>query len=589
MCCSRRNLSLWLLIILCLAPAALAYPAELQSIRITGNSSASTREILDWLSIKTGTPFSEPAFRNNLRSVSDNLRRLGYLGAEAIIAAMEYTADSAFVAVTVDVTEGRRSVIGAISCTGQHQFTQEAILDEFEVHRGDPLDAGLLEQDIDALLSRYEKLGFPLARCEVQTLESRPGDEADSLLLLLRIDEGQRVTIDEISVAGNRETKASVVVRETRVTPGELFNPAKVNAIKTRLNRLNIFSSVSEPELYMRGATGGLLITVQEGNTNTFDGVVGYVPAAAAGESGYVTGLVSVAMRNLFGTGRKLNVRWQREDRYSQELGLRYIEPWIFGAPVNLGGGFQQRQQDSSYIHRIMDGEGDLMLSEELSVGILVRSEEVIPTVDSLHVSNTRPSSTMAIGANILYDTRNDLYNPTTGARYRIEYSYGKKRLSDGASSSVVGSGRTEVQRLLLDLEFYVPSFARQVIAFGLHGYEVRGIAIQESDMFRFGGARTLRGYRENQFIGSRVAWTNAEYRFLLGRRSFLFGFLDTGYYGRPADLEEGLSGEDAFKYGYGFGLRTDTPLGNISISFALGQGDSFSQGKIHIGLINEF
>ncbi len=107
--------------------------------------------------------------------------------------------------------------------------------------------------------------------------------------------------------------------------------------------------------------------------------------------------------------------------------------------------------------------------------------------------------------------------------------------------------------------------------------------------MFRFGGANTLRGYRENQFLGSRVAWTNAEYRFLLGRRSFFFGFLDTGYYSRPADIEQSLPASEAFKYGYGIGLRTDTPLGNISVSFALGQGDSFSQGKIHIGLINDF
>ncbi len=589
MCCLRRNLIFWVLFILCLTAAALAYPAELQSIRITGNSAVSTREILDWLSVKPGLPFSEPALRNDLRFVADNLRRLGYLGGQAMIAATEFTADSGFVTVTLDVKEGRRSIIGSITCTGQHELTEEMILDQFEARPGDPLVAGVLEQDIDALLSRYEKLGFPLARCEVQTLDSHPGAHVDSLQVLLKIDEGQRVTIDEIRVTGNHETNASVVVRETRVSPGELFNPAKVNAIRTRLNRLNIFSSVAEPQLYMRGATGGLLITVQEGNTNTFDGVVGYVPGAATGQAGYVTGLVSVALRNLFGTGRKLNVRWQREDQYSEELGFRYVEPWIFGAPVNVGGGFLQRQQDSSYVHRTFDGEADLMLSEELSVGFLIRSEDVIPSVDSLHVSSTRQSATTAIGANILYDTRNDLYSPTTGARYRIEYSYGKKKLASDPSIAVLNTGESVVRRLLLDLDFFLPAFARQVIAFGLHGYEVRGGEIQESDMFRFGGARTLRGYRENQFIGSRVAWTNAEYRFLLGRRSFLFGFLDTGYYSRPGNLAQDIPAEDGFKYGYGIGLRTDTPLGNISVSFALGQGDSFSQGKIHIGLINDF
>jgi outer membrane protein insertion porin family len=588
MCCSRRNVTLLLLLFISTASAPL-YPAELQSIKITGNAAVGDREILDWLSVKTGGPFSEAAFINNLRSVTDNLRRMGYLAAQATIASKDFTADSGFVAVTVDVREGRRSVLGAISCSGQRELSQEAILEQFEMRAGAPLDAELLEQDIDALLSRYEKIGFPLARCELQTVESRSGQQMDSLFLLLNVHEGQRVTISEIRVAGNRETKSAVIVRETRVTPGELFNPAKVNAIRTRLTRLNIFSSVAEPDLYMRDSTGGLLITVQEGNTNTFDGIIGYVPGTATGQSGYVTGLVSVGMRNLFGTGRKLNVRWQREDRHSQELGFRYMEPWIFGAPVNVGGGFLQRQQDSSYVQRTIDGEAELMLSDELTVGFLVRSEKVIPSVDSMYVSPTRPSSTSAIGANLLYDTRNDLYSATSGARYRIEYSYGRKTLNDSLAATTSGGGSSGVQRLLLDLEFYIPAFARQVIAVGVHGYEVRGRDIQESDMFRFGGARTLRGYRENQFMGSRVAWTNAEYRFLLGRRSFLFGFFDTGYYSRPADTVRNIAAEDGVKYGYGIGLRTDTPLGNLSVSFALGQGDSFSQGKIHIGLNNDF
>ena len=49
------------------------------------------------------------------------------------------------------------------------------------------------------------------------------------------------------------------------------------------------------------------MIRVQEGNTNTFDGVVGYMPGTGTGDEGYLTGLVSVSMRNLFGTARKLH------------------------------------------------------------------------------------------------------------------------------------------------------------------------------------------------------------------------------------------------------------------------------------------
>jgi len=112
---------------------------------------------------------------------------------------------------------------------------------------------------------------------------------------------------------------------------------------------------------------------------------------------------------------------------------------------------------------------------------------------------------------------------------------------------------------------------------------------IEVGDLYRFGGTNSLRGYRENEFLGSRVAWTNTEYRFLLSRHSFFFGLFDTGYFFLPGDGSKGLSSIEHLKYGYGVGIRLETSLGNIGVSVALGEGDSFSQAKLHIGLINNF
>ena len=49
------------------------------------------------------------------------------------------------------------------------------------------------------------------------------------------------------------------------------------------------------------------------------------------------------------------------------------------------------------------------------------------------------------------------------------------------------------------------------------------GPFFEESDLYRLGGTNTLRGYRENQFLGSRIFWSNLEYRFLLTQRTFAF------------------------------------------------------------------
>ena len=89
--------------------------------------------------------------------------------------------------------------------------------------------------------------------------------------------------------------------------------------------------------------------------------------------------------------------------------------------------------------------------------------------------------------------------------------------------------------------------------------------------------------------MGSRIFWSNLEYRALFTRRSYGFVFFDTGYYLRPEEAEKNISESEDFLYGFGLGLNLETGLGVLRVSYALGQGDTFSEGKIHFGILNEF
>lgn len=575
-------LTAWLILLLSVPPPAV------RAVTVEGNTAFSAREILSWLSTQPGRTFSEAVLRIDIAGVREHYLAEGYYDARVDSVERSCSPDSTSVTLRLRIEEGRRTLLGAIRVEGEHLLDEPEILGLLETRPGDPLRKPVLERDLDALLRRYEQLGHPFAECTVDGLALSPGGETDLLTLLLKVNEGLRMTIDEIRVEGATETDPEVIVRETRFGQGEQYDPARVDAIRPRLQRLNLFEDVADPELYVRGQKGGLLIRVREGNTNSFDGIVGYVPGSREGEAGYVTGLASVSMRNLFGSGRKFGFRWQREDRFTQELGLRYAEPWLFGQPVNLGGGFLQRKQDTTFVKRVLDLRGELMITDALTAGLLFSTESVIPS-DTAAIRVLR-SSVLSIGADVQYDTRNDLYSPTAGARYRTDYQYGSRRIRNvPAQLGDRVRSRTTIQRVGVDLDLFFSLFRGQVLALGLHGKEVRSASVDESEMFRFGGARSLRGYREGQFLGSRIAWTTTEYRFLLSRRSFLNGFVDTGYYYRPADALRGTEQADDFKVGYGLGLQVETGLGIVAVSFALGEGDTFATGKVHLGLINEF
>lgn len=552
--------------------------AIVRSINIEGNEKLSNRELLSVIVLQPLFNFSHTQLQRDLERILDLYHQHGYYFASVRIDALSYSSDSSAVDVLLSVAEGEESRVGNLQLEGNTFFTTDHIVDQFDTEPGKVFDPFILEQDIEDLLRRYEQNGYPFAKATVAHITPQRDSMSVSLVIEIRLDEGMFIQINEIQVEGNTDTKAEVILRETRFRTGEPYNHEKVRTIPQRLNRLNIFSRVSEPELTVTPAGGGLLIKVQEGPTNTFDGVVGYVPGTRS-EGGFFTGRVTVGMRNLFGTGRKMNVHWQREDRLSQELALRYVEPWVFDFPVNLGGSFFQRQQDTTYVRRVIEFKADVLATENLSFGALYSYENVIPS-STVGVQAVVTSSVNTGGVEVQYDSRDDIFSPTSGIFYRSDYRIGRKSYLSGTSS---------VQKISLDFEWFAETFSRQVLTVSLHGKELKSGQIEISDLYRFGGANTMRGYRENQFLGSRVVWSNTEYRFVLARRSSVFGFFDTGYYFRPDDEAKGILSTQRVKYGYGVGMRLETTLGNIGVSFALGEGDSFNQAKIHVGLVGEF
>ena len=545
-----------------------------RSIYFTGNQIFSSRQLSDVMILKPPTIFSVRQISRDMESILHLYHQNGYYFADVRIDSLLYSTDSNDLDVRINIFEGDQARIDSIAFLGNINFTNQEILQHLDTQSSDVFVPSVLENDINTLLSFYEQRGYPFAKIEVSNI-SNIKNETTKLRIDILIDEGQLVTIDEIRIAGNKLTKEGVIVRETRLKMHESYNQEKIDKIPSHLNRLNIFSNVEQPELYTSSTGGGLLIKIEEGNTNTFDGIIGYAPGKTTGANGIVTGMVNISMRNLFGTARKLNIRWLRDELQSQEVGLQYVEPWVFDYPVNLSGSFNQRKQDTIYVRRAYEVKADLLLTESLTLGGLFNQENVIPSSSTNAVLRSR---TITTGLEIYYDTRNDFLSPTNGIDYRSGYQIGSKKFSNQDVT---------VQRVYLDADFFATTFQRQVVMLGLHGRSLSSSKIELSDLYRFGGTNTLRGYRENQFLGSRIAWTNSEYRFLLARRSFFFGFFDTGYYFLPGDEKQNTSSSQKIKYGYGVGMRLETVLGNIGVSFAFGEGDSFLQGKIHIGLIN--
>ncbi|HPG39226.1 MAG TPA: POTRA domain-containing protein [bacterium] len=592
-----RPQRLCVLILFLIAECALAAPqtkppTRIDRIDFNGVHRVPVKQAREWFGVAEKAAFNQ----GELQKAAMNLLKgyaaagLPYTRIDSLTFAI--TPDSLAATVHVYIHEGGEIVTGKIELSGLDSAKAQELSSRFDTRPGKKFEAAKLETDLDDALTQLEKQGYPFGKFSLAAVKLDTTDDKHAALgMTWNTVTGPQLIIQEIRFSGNEVTQDKVLLRELRMKTGALYNYNKVAQIRPRLLKLGFFDEVYEPEVFLASKNeGGLIIRVNEGNASKFDGVLGYNPATEK-EKGYVTGLIDISLGNLLGTGRSLLVHWQKRDRQSQDLKFYYKEPWVAGIPLTVGGGFEQLIQDTTYIQRDLAMDFSLPLYENFTAIAGIARNETSPDSLGTYLLGIPKSRTLNASFGIVYDTRDDNINPRSGAYYQTGIQSGRKTNlgPDDLIADLELRKKVDNKRLSLDIEFYTPLFKRQVLAVSLHGRQIRSNEkyIPVSDLYRLGGARTLRGYREDQFRGSSLGWTNMEYRYILGRRSRVFVFADTGYY---YSVTQSGTQED-YKIGYGFGFRLETGLGIMGIDYGLGrgEGDGLFSGKIHVGIVNEF
>ncbi|MBD3384333.1 BamA/TamA family outer membrane protein [candidate division KSB1 bacterium] len=564
---------------------------RISRIDFYGLESISESRAKDWFDMHEGQVFNSDQLVKKSTELLQRYKENG-MAYTRIDSLVYYIApDSTTARLALYIQEGREVRMGEYRFRGIEDSLANEMKKRINSRSGACFIPTHFERNLDDELNRLSNLGYPFGRFDLKAIRLDSVQENESCFdFAFRARTGPKLYLREIQITGNETTRDYVIRRETGIKDGELYRQDKINRIQSRLMRLGYFIRVYPPKLYWsEGNEGGLLLQIEEGPSSRFDGVLGYNPGTDE-EKGYFTGLLEISLGNLLGTGRSLFVHWQKRDRKTQEMEFRYREPWVARLPFHVGVHFAQLIQDTTYIERNIAMDFELPVSYNLSAVANISRRQVTPDSVGSYILGIPSSRQISGTVGFSYDTRDDLINPQQGIYYRTSVEFGRKK-NLGPETLVEEmklKRKIDNKQYLLDLEVFIPLFARQVISFSLHGRQLKSNEdlVPLSDLYRLGGAQSLRGYREDQFLGSSVAWTNLEYRYIFGRRSRVFAFLDSGYYSRNGDISNiGTT----LKVGYGIGFRLETGLGVMGIDYGLGEGDGIMNGKLHIRLVNEF
>jgi outer membrane protein assembly factor BamA len=492
--------------------------------------------------------------------------------------------------IRVHVRRGPRVRVGAVRITGAEAVDSAAVRRLIDTTPGAPFDPRAFEADVQALLDRYEAAGRPLAQIRTETTLDTT---TSRLALTLAIDEGPKLWLKAIEVPDEARTSPGLIARLTDLRVGAPLIDYDPAALRQSLRESPYFRSVGPPALRVTEDGGAILrVPVEEASPGAFDVVLGYLPPSGRGDGGQLVGSGELTLEHLFGGGRRLDLALNRRPGQTSIVDVTVSDPYVLGLPVRLTASFRGEQRDSTYGERRYGLGAGYQLTRAFEVSGRVSREVVTPGQAGGRLRDGRQriprAQTLFYGVGLRYEAVDRRVNPRRGVRLRVRADQGRKertrRRVTAAGDTTRERSSLRQERLRGTVRAFVPFFDRQVLVLGGDGAVLRSPSYDRSDLFRFGGAESLRGYDEDRFLGNVTVRGLVEYRLQLDRRSYAYVFGDLGYVERPA-LGAGRALRD-WRPGYGLGLQIQTAIGRIRTTYALNPEVSTpADGRIHFGL----
>lgn len=426
-------------------------------------------------------------------------------------------------------------------------------------------------------------------------------------------------------------TRDFIITREMQLKPGDVFNRNKAQRDLQRVYGLGLFEDVrlsfnpgSDPREVI------VNVDVVEGNTGSV--------AAGAGVSSTsgLFGTVSYQEKNLGGNAQTVGVEFQLGER-ELLFDVNFTDPWIAGDPYRTSysvNAFRRRtislvyDGNNSSIRTLNGFDSPRVVRTGLGVNFTrpladsifsipdwrvsagalyqyVQLENASGDISSLSAPiNGFGEQQLAFnqgGVDDLFilslgatqDKRNSPLQPTSGSVTRINMEQSVPFSNNGIIFNRVRASYSyyiPVNWLDLTSWGFIETTQPQTIALNIQGGTVLG-DLPPYEAYILGGSNSVRGYAEGEVGNGRsYLQATAEYRFPIisavgGALFFDYGTTlgsDYAVIGIPSVIR-GLPGQG---YGYGIGVRIQSPVGPIRIDYGINeQGDS----RVNFGIGEKF
>lgn len=502
--------------------------------------------------------------------------------------------------------------INDITIVGNTLFSQEELINASGLKKGEVLNRNLLNPNTSGILNHYNKAGYSLASIGNMNVTFE-GD------IRIEVTEGIVSSVTFKKVVGKRDnerknekranlrTQPYIFERVQEVKPGEIFQSKNIENTINELYRTGIFTSIrpvftgSETDPNARNVE----FLVEERATTTINGSISY-----GTEVGLVGG-IKLSDANLLGKGQEAALNIEASNSGDKTFEMSFSDPWIKNTErIQAGGAIYWRQtvDDDAGVNEIEKVRRigtRWEIGKGLNSDIHVRSAIRFDNYKEFYAGNILGDkyNLLAYTPVLIYDTRNNRYNPTKGLFTTLSYEIGKL-YSRYNINGEEGKGYNQFQ---IDLRAYHPTFFGDKNTMAYRAvWGKTGSGTPDALRYSVGGSESIRGYEAGDFDGFDKFHATIENRTQINKALQFVTFFDIGNAWQSSATST-LTGRTIYKTdrssaskfkdlkkGYGIGLRLETPIGPLRFDYGwpmdpVTKGEKKTGGKFYFSFGQTF
>jgi hypothetical protein len=416
----------------------------------------------------------------------------------------------------------------------------------------------------DSLSLKTEEL-TPFIQSIIQTLDDRgesfsqvqlqnPTPREDSLIVHLSIQSSAKRSVNNMVIKGYEDFPPSFIKRYFKLNNQQTFSKKRLQELSILTKSLGFVEEIKPPEVLFKQDSTILYLFLKRLKTSSVDGILNFA-SKDDGSGLLINGNLDLKLNNILNTGEAFQLHWNRVKEGNSEFRIGTSIPYVFRSSFSTDISFNIYRQDSTFLNTTFHLKLDYQLNPKSAVFVSYSSESSEDLLDE--------------------DTTDfDSYsNRFFGLGYRFSKTSNSPLFKTSFATEILPQYGTRQNSDLNNQQWKLAFTAETNITISPRSYlnTKNSTGVLESDtfltneLFRIGGANSIRGFNEQSIFTNRYSYLNIEYRYVTSLQSYLHTITDFGFYRNVA------RNRDETALGLGLGYLFNIDNNQVNLGYALG------------------